>query len=78
MDETQNTESAPLNLDLIQVDELKLARRLTDRKFVLALGGLFISTIMRACHQIESGEYVTLCLAIYGGFLTAHVWEKKQ
>lgn len=47
------------------------------RRFILAVGSLIMSSIMLACDKIDGGEYVTLCLLTYGGYITANVTQKN-
>lgn len=47
------------------------------RRFVLAVGSLIMSSIMLAFDKIDGGEYVTLCLLTYGGYITANVTQKN-
>lgn len=47
------------------------------RRFILAVGALVISTVVLCFDKITGGEYVTLCLLTYGGYITGNVYQKK-
>jgi hypothetical protein len=47
------------------------------RRFLLAVGALIISSVMLWFGKVTGGEYVTLCLLTYGGFITGNVMQRK-
>lgn len=47
------------------------------RRFILAVGSLVTSTLMLMADKIAGGEYVTLCLLTYGGYISGNVAQRK-
>ena len=49
-----------------------------SRKFILALGGLALSTALLLFGKITSGDFVTITLGLSGAYIAANAWGKQR
>lgn len=48
------------------------------RRFLLTLGAGVMSSVLLACGQLTSGDYVLVVLGTVGAYIAGNSWQKKK